>query len=239
MGPIADIHCHLLPYVDDGAEHIDEMEDMLISQAKQGVKVICFTPHLRAGMFTSTDEDILRRFEQAKEFVQANKLSIRLCLSREYYCDKTFLKKLDASEVLTMGRGKSLLMEFSSRYDMDTICGYIKRARAAGYQPVTAHVERYPAISNDARKVERLINSGARIQVNASSLLGREGLRQKLFSWKLMKLGLVDVVASDAHDPKYRPPELRKCVRKIENIMGQARARKTLWDGPLEILSLK
>ena len=238
MGPIADIHCHLLPYVDDGAEHIDEMEDMLISQAEQGVKVICFTPHLRAGMFMSSDEDVFRRFEQAKEFVQTSKLPIRLYLSREYYCDKTFLEKLEAGELMTMGLGKSLLMEFSSRYDMDTICGYIKRARAAGYQPLTAHVERYPAIANDARQVERLINSGTRIQVNASSLLGREGLRQKLFSWKLLKLGLVDAVASDAHDPRYRPPELEECARKIESKMGQARARKVLWDGPLEILSL-
>ena len=238
MVPIADIHCHLLPYVDDGAEHASEMEELLLSQAEQGVEVICFTPHLRTGMFTSSDEDVLRRFGQAKEFVHMRDLPIWLYLSREYYCDKTFLERLETGELMTMGRGNTLLMEFSGRYDVDTICGYIRRAIAAGYLPLAAHVERYPAIVSDAGQVERLIDAGAKIQVNAGSLLGREGLRQKLFSWKLLKLGLVDVVASDAHDPRYRPPELRECARKIESKMGQACARKVLWEGPLKILSL-
>ena len=239
MGPIADIHCHLLPYVDDGAEHASEMEELLLSQAGQGVEVICFTPHFRTGMFTSSDEDVLRRFEQAREFVRAKGLPIRLYLGREYYCDKTFLEKLEAGELMTMGHGNALLMEFSSQYDTETICGYIERGRAAGYQPLAAHVERYPAIGNDTEQVRRLIDAGAKIQVNAGSLLGREGLRQKLFSWKLLKLGLVDAVASDAHDPRYRPPELWECGRKIENKLGQARARRVLWESPLEILSLK
>lgn len=239
MKSIADIHCHILPYVDDGAEHTAEMEEMLTAQAQQNVRVICFTPHLRAKMFTSGDEDVLHRFEQAKEFVQAKRLPIRLCLGREHYCDRAFLEKLEAGNLMTMGMGNALLMEFSGRYDTDAICDYVKRATEAGYQPLAAHVERYPAIRAGADQVEKLVDTGAKIQINASSLLGREGLRQKLFCWKLMKLGLVDVVASDAHDPKYRPPELGECARKIENVMGQAQARKVLWDNPLEILSRK
>ena len=239
MRSIADIHCHLLPYVDDGAEHTAEMEEMLVSQAEQNVRVICFTPHLRARMFTSSDEEVQRRFEQAEEAVQRKRLPIRLFVGREYYCDKEFLERLENDELMTMGGGGALLMEFSGRYDTETICGYIRWAKLAGYRPLAAHVERYPAISAGVDQVKMLIDAGARIQVNAGSLLGREGLRQKMFSWKLMKQGLVDVVASDAHDPKYRPPELGECARKIESKMGQSIAQKVLWDNPLQILSLQ
>ena len=67
--------------------------------------------------------------------------------------------------------------------------------------------------------------------------MGREGFRQKNFCWKLMKEDLVHAVASDAHDMRDRPPELRKCADKIEKKMGQAYARKVLWEGPLEIVT--
>ena len=238
MKSIADIHCHLLPYVDDGAEHTAEMEEMLTSQAEQHVEVICFTPHLRTKMFTSSDDDIYRRFVQAEEFVRRNQLPIRLYVGREYYCDENFLERLELGGILTLGGGDALLIEFSGRYDTDTICEYIRRTEQAGYLPLAAHVERYPAIGASVDQVKRLIDAGAKIQINASSLLGREGLRHKLFCWKLLKLGLVDVVASDAHDPKYRPPILGECARKIETKMGQACAQKVLWDNPLQILSL-
>ncbi|WP_298022600.1 CpsB/CapC family capsule biosynthesis tyrosine phosphatase [uncultured Dysosmobacter sp.] len=238
MRSIADIHCHILPYVDDGAEHAAEMEKMLTSQAEQHVEVICFTPHLRTGMFTSSDEDVRRRFGQAEEFVRRRQLPIRLFLGREYYCNEEFLERLEAGSLLTLGGGDALLMEFSGRCDADAICEYIKRAKQAGYQPLAAHVERYPAIGANADQVKRLIDAGAKIQINASSLLGHEGIRQKLFCWKLMKLGLVDVVASDAHDPQYRPPVLGECAHRIETKMGQACAQKVLWDNPLKILSL-
>ena len=236
MNSIADIHCHVLPYVDDGAEHSAEMEELLVSSAKQNVRVLCLTPHFRSGMFTSEDEAVLRRFEQAKAFVEEQDLPLKLYLGREYYCDKEFLERLEAGKILPMGGGKTLLMEFSSRYDLETILKYLERVQKEGYRPLVAHVERYPAANSDTDEVKRLIAAGAMIQVNAGSLLGREGHRQKAFGWKLVKQGLVDVVASDCHDPSYRPPELGECARKIESKAGKETAQRVLWDTPMKIL---
>ena len=70
MRAIADIHCHILPYVDDGAEHMSEMEELLTAEVEQGVRLICFTPHLRTDMFQSSDGEVKRRFEQAQEYVE-------------------------------------------------------------------------------------------------------------------------------------------------------------------------
>ena len=239
MNSIADIHCHVLPYVDDGAEHSAEMEELLVSSAKQNVRVLCLTPHFRSGMFTSEDETVLHRFEQAKTFVEDRRLPLKLYLGREYYCDRTFLERLEMRTVIPLGEGNTLLVEFSSRYDTETILKYLEHVQQAGYRPLVAHVERYPAISGDTDQVERLIAAGAMVQVNAGSLLGREGHRQKAFGWKLVKQGLVDVVASDCHDPSYRPPELGECARKIESKAGKETAQRVLWDTPMKILGIK
>lgn len=237
MTDLADIHCHVLPYVDDGAEHVQEMEALFLAQAAQGVRLVCATPHLRHGMFTSSDEEIKRQFERAQRFISAQKLPVTLCLGREYYCDEHFLARLKAGRVMPMGKGNTLLVEFSGRHTMDVICERLQCVIAAGYRPLAAHVERYPAVQWDAGRVRRIRGLGALIQVNAGSILGREGLRQKLFCNELIKQDLVDVVASDAHGPDYRPVELGLCARKLENKFGEACVKKVLWDDPMKIVS--
>lgn len=233
---LADIHCHILPYVDDGAEHAEQMELLLASAVEQGIEVICATPHLRHGMFESPDEEIIRQYHRACQYIEERELPIRLFLSREYFCDDTFLKRLSKNQLIPMGSGNTILTEFSGRYSAEKIEGYLKKVLDAGLTPLIAHVERYGSLDED--KIRRFTEMGARVQVNAGSVLGREGHWQKKLCWSLLRHGLVDAVASDAHDPVYRPNELGQCANKIEHKLGQARAQKVLWDGPVEILSL-
>lgn len=238
MRRLADIHCHILPYVDDGAEHLEEMEQLLSEQARQGVCLVCATPHLRRGMFDAGEEEVGRQFERARAYIRANRLPVYLCRSREYYCDSRFLGLLEQGRVRPMGNGKTLLVEFSGRHTFEMICDRVSKVLAAGYRPLVAHVERYPAVRAGVERVERLRELGALIQVNAGSVLGREGLRQQLFCWELMKRDLVHVVASDAHGPEYRPVELGLCAHKVEDKMGKAYVQKVMWDGPFTILAL-
>lgn len=238
MTALADIHCHVLPYVDDGAEHLEEMQQLLTEQARQGIRLVCATPHLRQGMFNAGDEEVKRQFERARDYIRTQKLPITLCLSREYHCDDRFLTLLEQGRVLPMGNGNTILVEFSSRHSVETICDRLEKVIRAGYRPLVAHAERYPAVREGIAQVERLIGLGAMIQINAGSVLGREGWRQKHFCWELMRQDMVHVVASDAHGPQYRPVELGACAHKIEHKMGRTYAQKVLWNDPCEIVSL-
>ncbi len=239
MTQLADIHCHILPYVDDGAEHMEETELLLAAQARQGVRLVCATPHLRHNMFESSDEAVFRQLDRVKDFLASSDLPIRLYLGREYYCDSFFLNRMEEKPLITMGDGNTVLMEFSSRYSVDEIGKYIQRVKAEGYQPLVAHVERYPAMRGNPANAETLISLGAKLQINAGSVLGREGLHQKRFVWKLMKQGLVYVIASDSHDPEFRKPEMDACAAKVERKMGEAYANQVFWVNPLTILSQK
>ena len=235
---MADIHCHLLPYVDDGAQDLDEALDLLKIQYRQGVRLICFTPHLRKGMFQTPDEDIIRRFEKVYE--QAAELfhgKLKLCFSREYFCDSGFMRRVEEDEVIPLGNGNFLLTEFSNRYARQQCLEYVQMVIRHGYRPLIAHVERFTELQS-LGSVQRLIKMGAKIQVNAGSLLGREGIKQMIWTRKLLKEGLVHVVASDAHDTDSRPPELAKAATYLEKKLGQNRAEELLWKNPLEILSV-
>ena len=235
MTQIADIHCHILPYVDDGALRTTESDELVQMEYDQGVSVICLTPHLRKNMFETPDEEIRRRYEQLLERQRVSSSPIRFYLSREYHCDPGLLKKLEKGEILPLGEGRTILAEFSFRHPESMIRDYVKTILSYGFTPLVAHVERYPALDSPA-KVESLIELGALIQMNASAVIGSEGRRTAAWCKKLLKEDLVHVIASDAHDPSDRPPELIQCAEHLERKFGRDRAEKLLWTNPIHIL---
>ena len=173
MKGLADIHCHIVPYVDDGALRIQEAEELLSMQAEQGVTTICCTPHLRKHMFETPDEVIKQRFEQVKEVVTKAELPLILYLSREYHCDELLIKKLEAGEILPLGNGNTLLLEFSHRHSEEQMQKYVKIVKSYGFRPLLAHAERFEALES-LGSMARLTELGALIQMNASSVTGSE-----------------------------------------------------------------
>ena len=233
---IADIHCHILPYVDDGAEQKEESRKLLKMMYEQGVRTVCLTPHFRKGMFETPDEEILEQFERFKE--RAGKLRRRMhfYLSREYFCDSEFVRRLEKGNVLPMGNRNVLLTEMSSRYSEQQIIDYIEIVRKSGYCPLIAHIERYPALKKNISLVRELTERGALIQVNAGSILGREGIKQAAWVKKLLNEELVHVVASDSHDSDTRPPEMDKVANHLEHKVGTEYTKELLRINPLTIL---
>ncbi len=238
MTGMADVHCHIVPYVDDGAENTEEAVELLSMMCEQGIRTICVTPHLRTKLFESSDETVWEEFQSLKQTAEEMQLPVRLYLSREYYCDEAFLKRLDNREsIRPLGEGNVLLTEFSGRHSYEIILKRLEHVRRAGYQPLVAHVERYPALAGDISRVKELIRRGALIQVNAGSILGRDGIKQKWFCRKLMQDDLIHVVASDTHDPQERKPEMHTCARYLEKKMGFDYAQRVLKQNPLQILN--
>lgn len=237
MTNLVDIHCHILPYVDDGAMRVEESDRMLEMQFAQGVRTICLTPHMRKGFFETSDDVVIERFYQLNEHIKKLKIPIRVFLSREYFCDSLFAEKLMRGDVICLGEGKHLLMEFSQSSSEESIYSYVRLAMECGGIPLIAHVERYPVLWQSTELVSGLVEMGAKIQINAGSVLGREGFKEASYCKKLIKQGLVHVVASDAHDPEYRPPELSKCAKFIAKKYGNAYAKRLMCINPLAILT--
>lgn len=234
---LIDIHCHLIPYVDDGAYDLDEAGELLEEEVRQGVRRICLTPHLRRGMFETTDEEIEKRFAQLQQLAAERQLPLWLYHSREYHADSLFRARLEEGRVRPLGEGDTLLVEFGYHFELAEMLSALQMVRLAGYRPLVAHVERYDAVQRDAALAQKLADAGAMLQLNAGSILGREGLRQKHLCARLIRQGLVRVVASDAHDLEQRKPELAACASHLERKYGRETAKRLLSVNPLGILT--
>lgn len=234
---LTDIHCHLMPYVDDGAYDREESLELLRMEAEQGVRTICLTPHLRADMFESSDEAITEHYELMRELVREAALPLRLYHSREYHVDRIFRSRLERGDLRPLGEGKTLLIEFGGRHSEEDMLEAVTQVRGAGYQALIAHVERYAPLRRDWAFALELREAGALLQLNAGSVLGREGLGQKQLAKKLLQKDLADVIASDAHDTRVRTPELALCAQQIEKKYGRGLARRLLCDAPKAILN--
>lgn len=233
---LTDLHCHLMPYVDDGAYDEEESLALLKLEAEQGVRSICLTPHLRADMFETEDEEILRHFAMVQELVREEALPLQLCHSREYHVDRIFRNRLESGQLRPLGKGNTLLVEFGGRHGREEILDAVTMVREAGYVPLIAHVERYAPLHREWSLAYELRESGALLQLNAGSVLGQEGLRQRLLCRKLLQKDLVTVIASDAHDTRIRTPLLRQCAEHLESKYGRKTASLLLCGNPKAIL---
>lgn len=207
---MTDIHCHALPFVDDGSQSFEQTILMLKEQIKQGVKSVVLTPHYRKHFYAESDETVRAVFDELCQKVKQEGLDINLYLGREITVYKGVSEIMDKGEFISMANGKFVLLEFS--YDKDTdIEEVCYRVRLSGYLPIVAHIERY-SYFRSVEAVARLRTSGVVVQVNATSVAEKSFAQENKFVKELLKRKLVDVVASDYHFNR-------------ENFMAQAYAR--------------
>lgn len=232
MQGLTELHCHILPAVDDGAATMREAIRMLKLEQKEGVTRIILTPHYQYGMFDLPYEEIYKKFLRLKGKANQLGIPVELFLAREYYVDSQSVEKLTENSHMTLDGCRYLLVEFYYYLEFWSMRNYIYELVSKGFIPIVAHIERYGCIHEDVGRIEELIRLGARIQVNSGAILGEMGLRQKRFCKKLMKRDYVHFIASDAHGTKSRVPNLLTCKRYVEKKMGQEYARRIFIENP-------
>ncbi len=194
---MVDIHSHIIHSVDDGSDSIETSLKMIKEELSQGVDKIILTPHLRHGIFEVADEKIRENFIELKNKCKEQNLPVELYLGREITLYKNLFHDIKNGNFIPLSNEKYILIEFPYYNDVgiDEVCYNID---LLGFIPVIAHVERYEYF----RTVENVKSAkavGALIQVNASSIIGKSGAKEKKFVKLLLKNKLVDFVGSDYH----------------------------------------
>ncbi len=212
---LVDIHCHILPGVDDGAKDWNEAEQLLRLQIEQGVRCIYLTPHFRKELFHTQDSVIEERFEEIKKLANNIDPELELHLGREYFADSYLLEKIDQGDIAYLGESKHILVEFSRGSSLRYMKSFLIELRNRNCIPIIAHIERYPYVVEKKEVLSELIGLGAEVQINAESVLGKMGFKIKRFCKYLIKHDLVDYVASDAHRMDKRTPNLGQCYEYL------------------------
>ena len=203
-----DIHTHLLYDVDDGAESLEQSLEMIKDAKAQGVDAIILTPHYRHGMFPYQKEKIDTNYAMLKEHVAP--LGVQLYLGTEQHVNSMTIEYLENGRCHTLADTNYVLAEYKFDTEFAFIKASVQDMMRHGYIPIVAHVERYKCMDN-LKHIELLKEIGAMIQVNADAVLGKNGLRAKGYTRKLLKNYYVDFVASDCHDLDERRSNMGKC----------------------------
>ena len=209
---LADIHTHILPGIDDGADSVEVAIELLYEEQKQGITDVVLTPHFNI-QETTIQEFLLKREESFKLLLKEmekhpslNSLNLHLGAEVKYNPNLIYSDVFD----LCINNTSYLLLELTMSHPFNfeqTALWMLSK----GISPILAHVERYDYICTNPKLLENLLYAGVVFQCNASSLYSKHyGKRVK----KLMKHGYVQVLASDTHNMNSRPPELTKGLDK-------------------------
>ncbi len=223
MKGIYDIHCHIVPGVDDGAKNFEMSVSMLQKEYDDGVRGIIVTPHFRYEMFEPplelVQEQFLRIQKAAREIGEEG---IQLHLGCELHSSMDMTDCLKKGERLTMAGSRYVLTEFRTSDEKSYIRERVQALVRQGYYPIIAHVERYQSVvKNGLDFVDELRDMGAYIQMNADSIIGGNGFMIKRFCKKVMKAEMLDFAGSDGHDMEKRIPHMGKCYEKVKKMMGE------------------
>ena len=236
MTGIFNIHNHILPEVDDGADDFKEALQMLKLEYSDGVRTVILTPHYRKGMFECPSERILRKYEQLEKEVNERWKDLRIVLGCEFHANMDMVESLEMHEWMTMGNSRCVLTEVSEQSEFAFIQARCYALLSSGYEPIIAHAERYQALYNHFDKIEQLVDMGVYIQMNAASIMGKDGFGMKRFCTKMMKLDLLHFVGDDAHNLQDRKPCMGKCAAYIKKTMGEDYAEKILIANPENVI---
>ena len=227
-----DLHSHILPGQDDGAQSLEASLAMARMAVDSGVTAMAATPHC-AGDRTV---EIHAAWQLLKEALEENEIPMKLCLGMEIFGTPETARMLRENRLLTLNDSKYPLIEFSFHSDGMEETRILRSVCKAGYRPVVAHPERYSYVQQDPRLLHQWVRMGCLIQVNRGSLLGRFGRRAQSLAFALVDRGFATVVASDAHSPRIRTPWMADVEQLLSKEISPLCARMLLRDNPRKIL---
>jgi protein-tyrosine phosphatase len=231
---MVDIHCHILPGVDDGAKDWDTAAEMCRIAAADGVTHIVATPH--ANDEYVYDRDVLRTKLTKLQAIAGEWPILTLGCDFHFSYENVSVALNDAMR-FTIGNSQYLLVEFSDFALSLPMRDALVRLRNTGVMPIVTHPERNLLMQHNPDLILKLLELGCLVQVTASSLTGRWGeSAQKSAVW-LLEHDAVHVLASDGHDPKHRPPVLSPGRAAAAKICGPDVARALVDDNPRAIIN--
>ncbi len=221
-GYMVDMHCHILPGIDDGSDHMDRTIKMLEIAESEGIEFIIATPHYKNFQRSASPETILRLTERVQRISDEEGFAISIFPGNEIYYFEGVDRLLEKGHVLSLNQTNRVLVEFSPSETFQYIRNGLDSIANIGYVPVLAHVERYQSLVRNQSYVEELRHMDTEIQINAGSVTGRLGHEIQHFLLQLLDKHLVDYVGTDAHNTGSRAPVFQSCYQYLSRRLEEA-----------------
>ena len=222
---MVDVHCHILPGLDDGPKTINDALWMCSIAAEDGISTVVATPHMLNGIYDVKPSDIFAAVERLNESCRARGLSIKILPGADIYIDSDLPRLLAKEQLMTIAnRFSHIMLELPEESVPDHLNDLLFELQLAGVTPVISHPERNYAIQQDIRLLYKLVDAGNLTQITAGALTGTFGSTVQKTAIQIIKAGLAHLIASDAHDTQRRIPQLSGARKLVEQLLSPEEA---------------
>jgi protein-tyrosine phosphatase len=229
-----DLHCHILPAIDDGPPNIETSVNMLELAVRDGITHLVATPHFLFDDAISVAH-IDQKFRLLKEEAKLRAPGIKLFSGADIRLKYELVRAIDSGHVPTINGSRYFLLELPDPVPVNTD-KLLYKAGMMKFVPVITHPERNYSLRSSPEKVDSLRNTGALFQLTAMSLTGEFGGAIQKFSHMLLKREMVEFIASDAHNTHSRPPRLSEAYKMISGLFDSKIACRLFIENPSAVL---
>ena len=224
---MVDLHCHLLPGIDDGSKNMETSLRLAKEATENGVTHALLTPHHMNGHYMNHKQDIIQRTQKFQEEINKHNIPLIVFPGQEVRINGQLLEALDNDDILFADEGgKYMLLEFPGNDVPHYTNQMIFELQQRGIIPIIVHPERNTMIMDEPDLLYNLLEKGCISQITASSYVGTFGKKVENFSKDLIAAGQGYIFASDAHDLPGRKYEMRQAFKKLSREFGSGLARK-------------
>lgn len=226
-----DLHCHILPGLDDGAATIDEALAMARMAVADGITTVVASAHITPGVYHNSPDEIVAAAEAFARRLEDEGIALAIIPGADVRITPEMLES-DRFHLCIGQTTPYVLIEFPHELVPPGSERLIARLRHRGLIPIITHPERNRTLQERPERLQALRALGCLAQVTAMSLTGEFGGRAQATVETMLAAGWVDAIATDAHDIRRRPPILSRGVARAAALIGAAAARRLAVDVP-------
>lgn len=215
-----DIHSHILPGVDDGAQTEEDSLVMAREAVAQGITAIIATPHNKNGQYNNDRQSILKNVEILSDLLVREDIPLTVIPGQETRINGEMIEDIKNGSLLSLNDSKYLFVEFPSANVPRFATQMLFDIQVAGYTPIIVHPERNQELIEHPNRLLEFVKNGALTQVTAASVVGKFGKNIQKFSEQLIEANLTHFIASDAHNTKTRGFWLDQAYKDVKHTFG-------------------
>ncbi|MEW5424325.1 tyrosine-protein phosphatase [Amorphus sp. 3PC139-8] len=231
-----DLHCHLLPGLDDGSKDLAQSIEMARMAEADGIRIVACTPHITPGVYDNEGPRIRAAVEDLAAHLFELDINLYLVAGADVHIAPNLAQGFRSGRVLTLADSRYFLFEPPHHVAPPRLEEFVRDLLAVGFIPVITHPERLSWIDTHFSAIKRLFASGAWIQVTAGSITGQFGSQARYWSELMLDEGMVHIVATDAHNTSRRPPNLSAARAAVASRLGEEEAERLCQTRPLGIV---
>ena len=231
-----DLHCHMLPAIDDGAPDLATALEMARIAVADGIEMTACTPHIYPGLYENDAAGIRQRVALLQAELDTNGITLRVTSGADAHLTPELLGRLKNKTAPTLHQSRYFLLEPPHHVEPPRFEDSVFDFLVSGFIPVVTHPERLTWIEDNYEVFKRLALRGTWMQVTAGSLTGRFGKRAQYWGERMLDDGIVHILATDAHTTRRRAPLLAEGRLAAERYVGKEEADRLVVERPKAII---